>query len=421
MSDSISLKGREYAEKLSSAPALDAYTGVSIYVGQDQDGDPVYYNAGNDTGSVLEFENPWGTQAMANQILSKIQGRSYQPLEMRKTIVDPAVELGDMIDLTDEGISAMVLDRVIDFGAGMVNDISAPYSQEIDHEYQYTPSEERMLNRKIATTVASIRVDVDAIELEVSGKIDSIQATSLIRQTMNNITLSVSSGTQSNTTKFTLTGTGISAVSDNITLNANSINLNTATISGKLTASNINANNITATGVNITGELNATSGSMGNCTIKKSCTLLSDAAGNDFDFDTGNIMWIGSHTLSGAVPVETTTKIVGSYMQWAKSTSQEWTGISFSSYYQPNGASGVQQNAHTVMSSLGFNTTIYDDTYIPLGELSLSLLTGIYLWYRNTQISMTANQITFTNSTGSCTLDDILDAIDASGGHAGRF
>lgn len=278
MSDSISLKGREYAEKLSSAPALDAYTGVSILVGQDQDGDPVYYNAGNDTGSVLEFENPWGTQAMANEILSKIQGKSYQPLEMRKTIVDPAVELGDMLDLTDEGISAMVLDRAIDFGAGMVNDISAPYSQEIDHEYQYTPSEERMLNRKIATTVASIRVDVDAIQLEVSGKIDSSQATSLIQQTMNNITLSVSSGTQSNTTKFTLSGTGISAVSDNITLKANSINLNTATISGKLTASNINANNITATGVNITGTINANAGTIKNADIEQSCHLMSDVS-----------------------------------------------------------------------------------------------------------------------------------------------
>lgn len=404
MSDSISLKGREYAEKLSSAPALDAYTGVSIYVGQDQDGDPVYYNAGNDTGSVLEFENPWGTQAMANQILSKIQGKSYQPLEMRKTIVDPAVELGDMLDLTDEGISAMVLDRAIDFGAGMVNDISAPYSQEIDHEYQYTPSEERMLNRKIATTAASIRVDVDAIELEVSGKIDSTQATSLIRQTMNNITLSVSSGTQSNTTKFTLSGTGISAVSDNITLNANSINLNTATISGKLTASNINANNITATGVNITGQLNATSGSMDNCTIKKSCTLLSDSYNIQPSVD--DVMWVGPHIVTGTLT--NPTSIVGTHITQFTNTTTYYSGMSIMARSRLN-SSTLEKNSDFVITS----------EWIRMGVWKAAGYKAL--------IEMTDTDIYFYNASGSCSLSDILALIPTqgsgagSGGHTGRF
>ena len=261
-----------------SSPA-EAFSRVSIYVGVDSDGDEVYYTAGDDSGKELLFDCPWGTQTMANNVLAIVNGFSYQGYEAKQAILDPAAELGDAVNV--DGVVSRIYTMKSNFDALYLTDISAPPNEEIDDEYPFASAELRA-QRKLASTVATLTVNVDSIEAQVTGKIDDAEAETLIKAALNNITLSVSTGSNTNTSKITMTGTGISAVSDNITLTANSINLNTATVTGTLGVSNIDS-------------------------IGKGVTLLSNATGTTES--TTDILWIGPHTMNGSTIASSTTLI----------------------------------------------------------------------------------------------------------------
>lgn len=250
MADKVYI-GKE-AEAYHSSPEKE-YSRVTIVVGNDEDGDIIAYTAGNDTKDELLVECPWGTQAMANALLAALAGFKYKPYTAEGTYTHPAAELGDAVTV-GEDIYGGIYIRNTEYSVEPISDLSAPTTEEIDDEYDYEEPIKRELKRRIINgdnaVKASITVELGEIRLEIAGKIDSNDAQSLIQQTLNNITLSVTDGTQANTSKFVISGTGISAVSDNITLNANSINLSTATISGQLSAAKIDvAGLITAGGL----------------------------------------------------------------------------------------------------------------------------------------------------------------------------
>lgn len=241
-------------EAYQSAPTVQ-YSRVTIDVGTDENGNVLSYTAGDDTQSELVIKCPWGTQAMANNILASLSSYSYKPYAANSSHVHPAAELGDAVTVGDD-IYSGIYGRQIEFSTEPITSVQAPGEEEIDDEYEYRNPVERELTRKIINDTnavkASLTIDIGEIRLEVAGKINANDAQSLITQTLNNITLSVTDGSQSNTSKITISGTGISAVSDNITLKANSINFNTATIAGLLTAANIDvAGIITAGGLSI--------------------------------------------------------------------------------------------------------------------------------------------------------------------------
>lgn len=250
MADKVYI-GKE-AEAYHSSPEKE-YSRVTIVVGNDEDGSVIAYTAGNDTKDELLVECPWGTQAMADALLAALAGFKYKPYTAEGTYTHPAAELGDAVTVGDD-IYGGIYVRNTEYSVEPISDVSAPTTEEIDDEYDYEEPIKRELKRRIingdTAVKASITVELGEIRLEIAGKIDSNDAQSLIQQTLNNITLSVTDGTQANTSKFVISGTGISAVSDNITLNANSINLSTATISGQLSAAKIDvAGLITAGGL----------------------------------------------------------------------------------------------------------------------------------------------------------------------------
>lgn len=252
MADKVYI-GKE-AEAYHSSPEKE-YSRVTIVVGNDEDGSVIAYTAGNDTKDELLVECPWGTQAMADALLAALAGFKYKPYTAEGTYTHPAAELGDAVTVGDD-IYGGIYVRNTEYSVEPISDLSAPTTEEIDDEYDYEEPIKRELKRRIingdTAVKASITVELGEIRLEIAGKIDSNDAQSLIQQTLNNITLSVTDGTQANTSKFVISGTGISAVSDNITLNANSINLSTATISGQLSAAKIDvAGLITAGGLSI--------------------------------------------------------------------------------------------------------------------------------------------------------------------------
>lgn len=97
--------------------------------------------------------------------------------------------------------------------------------------------------------VANLEITASELRTQISGKIDGNQAQSLIDQTVDKISLEVSSG--SGGSSFVLKKDGVQISADTVDITANAINLSTANISGTLSASYIDAANLHVQGANI--------------------------------------------------------------------------------------------------------------------------------------------------------------------------
>lgn len=146
-----------------SAPQFDGYTKVIIIVSDD-----VEYSAGTDTGRTLTVTNPWGTQAMADNLLSKIKGFQYQPYTARNAILDPSAELGDGINANF--VYGGIYSMETKFGGTLRADVSAPSDEEIDHEYPYVSKQERKVTRRLYQLSSELRVQAGLISAEVSER-----------------------------------------------------------------------------------------------------------------------------------------------------------------------------------------------------------------------------------------------------------
>lgn len=164
MTDLINIK--KDASQVKEAPHQPAYTGVKIYVGKDSDGDDLYYSAGNSNGTVLELENPWATQTIANNILTAISGYQYRPMQADGALLDPAAELGDGISVN--GVYSVLAKNDTTFGSLLVSDIAAPSDGELGHEYPYVSKQRRETQREIDKANSSLTIQLDEIKGQVT-------------------------------------------------------------------------------------------------------------------------------------------------------------------------------------------------------------------------------------------------------------
>lgn len=152
--------GRQ-AKSLEISTQFNGYSRVTINVT-----DELYYTAGTDTGRELVIDCPWGTQTMANNLLSSLSGFQYQPYEAKQAILDPAAELGDGV--TVNGVYGGLFRIQTKAGVLHAADISAPEDEEIDHEYKYTPSTTRKIERQISNVQSELSVQANQISAKVS-------------------------------------------------------------------------------------------------------------------------------------------------------------------------------------------------------------------------------------------------------------
>ena len=282
---------------LETGRLLDAYTGVIIHTGINDGGEEISYSSGNNTGYVLEVNNPLGTQAIADAILAslKLRGIRYQPFKAGNAPIDPAAEIGDGV--TVNGKDAVIMAIRTDHSTLMSADISAPYDEEVDHEFSYEPKIKREFRRETkyararltvneeAITAEAIRaksaeevlsgrliVAADAITAEVtrataaegalSGRItvnaDAITSeveratgaegrlSTKIDQRLDSITLSVSSSNGSSS--FTIKDNNVTIATQTLDLSVKAVN-----VSGKLTANQIEVSDLSALNATIAG------------------------------------------------------------------------------------------------------------------------------------------------------------------------
>lgn len=220
----------ERAASISVPPKFDAISKIVLLVDDEN-----YYEAGNDTGRTLEITCPYGTQAMANNLLSSLGGYQYQPVTATDALADPAVELGD--SMTVGGAYSIVAQRDIDFGLLLPMALAAPGQEEIESEYPYVSQQQSDINRQIAQTRSEISKTSEEIGLRVDGLENQYAE---LKVTVDGVTV---------------TGPDGSTMINGGKVTTDELEVNAANIKGQLTASQINTDGLTVNAANITGSL----------------------------------------------------------------------------------------------------------------------------------------------------------------------
>lgn len=161
MSDQINVLQR--VDNVEIAPLFNTYSRVVINVD-----DETQASAGTTTtGRTLELDNPlFGSAAVANKILSRLQGYQYQPFYADGALLDPAAEMGDGITANDVYGGIYTRDR--HFGRLMKSDVSAPHDEEINHEYQFETPTERRITREMGNVRATFAIQSGEINARVT-------------------------------------------------------------------------------------------------------------------------------------------------------------------------------------------------------------------------------------------------------------
>lgn len=93
------------------------------------------YTAGTTTGRTFEVDCPIGSQTVADNLLSALNGYVYKAYEARDALIKPNIELGQSVSVGD--VYSIVGNISIKGDMILAADLSAPSSGELDHEYPY--------------------------------------------------------------------------------------------------------------------------------------------------------------------------------------------------------------------------------------------------------------------------------------------
>lgn len=206
------------ALSLTEYEKTDPISGVILWVDDEN-----FYEAGDETGTVIEQDCPYASQEMANNLLATLQGYTYQGLEANGAKVSPVAELGD--GMTVGGLYTQLAYQNIRFSTGEVMDVAAPGKNETIHEYQTEGETSKWFSHQIAQTRSEITKTSEEIMLAVENELENLSASitvqlqsitsqitglngqvSTISQKVDNITLSVSNGTESSYITLTVGG-----------------------------------------------------------------------------------------------------------------------------------------------------------------------------------------------------------------------
>ena len=161
LSDTANL--RRSVSSLEKQDVFDGYTKVVISVSDD-----VEYSAGTDTGRTMTLVCPWGTQAMAEKLLSRVRGFQYQPFTASGAHLDPSVELGDGV--TVGKVYSGVFTKDVSHGPLYTADVSAPGGEKINYQYEYRSPQDRKIERQNKEIRASLSIQADRITQEVTER-----------------------------------------------------------------------------------------------------------------------------------------------------------------------------------------------------------------------------------------------------------
>lgn len=106
------------------------------------------FTAGDDSGRTLNVDSPWASQDVADYILESVYGYEYQPFTATNVIVDPAVEIGDILSFA--GSEKCCFHQNTVYGKSLVSTMGAMEEKELNHDYKYKSSSSRGGGRALA-------------------------------------------------------------------------------------------------------------------------------------------------------------------------------------------------------------------------------------------------------------------------------
>lgn len=155
-------------KSLSSLEKQDTFNGYSKVVVVVSD--KMEYSAGTGSGRTLTLDCPWGTQKMAEDILSRIQGFQYQPYTADGAHIDPAAEIGD--GFAAGNLYSGIYSKNVSHGALYTANVSAPGGEKINYKYEYKTPTQRKIERHYSEMKSTFKVQADQISAEVSARIE---------------------------------------------------------------------------------------------------------------------------------------------------------------------------------------------------------------------------------------------------------
>ena len=273
MSDKVFLGTR--MAQLDTSPSLAPVSKVILAVDSEN-----AYIAGDDTGRTVEVTCPYGTQEMANNILSALSSYTYTPAMAQDAILDPAAEIGD--GLTMGGVYTVLAQSTLTFDGLMTSDAGAPGQAEQESEYKYQSPVIADINWQLAETRSLISKTSEEILLKVENELEGLSSSfsvqlqqiqsqvtglngqvSSITQKVDNITLSVSNGSTSSSISLSVGGVTVSSqtIQMNGLVTFTGLANGTTTIdgacikTGTIEASRIDTDSLYVNAANITGSL----------------------------------------------------------------------------------------------------------------------------------------------------------------------
>lgn len=351
----------------------DSYSKIIINVT-----DELCYEAGDNTGRTLTLSCPWGTQAMADNILAQMRGFSYQPYKAEGAILDPASELGDGINVN--GVYSGIYRMDTKFNSHCSSDISAPSDEEIDYEYQYESKQQREVKRKNKQFATQLSIQQDKITAEVEERKSDIKTVKSTLEVQSSQIVAKVNKNEGSSSTF-----GWALETDSWRIFAGSSTVMKATksgleIKGKITATSgtvggftinsnyISYNNQTWGGTNTNGIYIGTSGiQLGKNFKVDSAGNLTAASGTFSGYvKAGYIQYGGSNgTLSASAL--TSHSITGGQIGYNTiSTAYTSTGINTSLGYADY-ANGVFGGWNTAANIYANSLTAIKSLYIPYG------------------------------------------------------
>lgn len=149
-------------------------TGGAFWVQKDEDGNPIILgyksNPWSNTGRVLDIVNPFGTVAMASDILAALRQTNgiainYSPFGA-DAIIPPNFEIGDAVSINGDHHGIYAFDTKA--SRLPLSNINAPSDEEIDHEYPFRSDvKTRQLTRKFGSVQSQFNVQAGKISTKV--------------------------------------------------------------------------------------------------------------------------------------------------------------------------------------------------------------------------------------------------------------
>lgn len=165
------------------------------------------YSSGT-SGYEIQADCIYATQTICDYVQRMLNGVTYLPYNAGTAFIDPTIEIGDSV--APNGVPSILASADFTVGVSMSANIEAPIDTEVNHEYPYQSRSKT--ERKLAVGQSKIEKTTEQIKLLVEDKMDEGEVQSVIDLSLNQLSISYTSGV--NGASITLSKDGVEIEGD---------------------------------------------------------------------------------------------------------------------------------------------------------------------------------------------------------------